>query len=114
MPQTTAVRLAHTAAPTADITQTLNRAQQLTAQINELKAELDPLRSEILQHLIENDIASIKAGDGTFKAIKKQRHNWKYSPYLERELIALREWQQEEQTSGDATDSPTIYLQLGS
>ena len=90
----------------------LTRARELQEQINKLKAELDPLREQLLQHLITKDLDHIESGD--YRALRKVRHNWDYSPHTQREMLALRNTQKYEQREGLATDNPTIYLQLGS
>ena len=89
----------------------LRRAEQLTAEIARLKEELDPIRDDILQHLI-SDLAFIEAG--SFSAIRKVRHKWEYTASTEREMMALRNLQKWEQQQGTATDTPTTYLQLSS
>ena len=109
---TTAIRKRRTYAVTGVVGRKLQRAQELTLQIAKLKEELEPLREEILQHLITKDLAFIEAGD--FSAIRKLRHKWQYSDATEREMMKLRNDQKWEQQQGIATDTPTTYLQLSS
>ena len=112
MPTTaTATRSRRVYAPKGAVGKKLERARQLTNQIAELKAELEPLREAILQHLIERDLDNISCGD--FEALRKSRANWSYTPKTEREMLALRNLQKWEQQRGDATNTPTIYLQMG-
>ena len=108
----TAIRKRRTYTVTGVIGRKLRRAEQLTAEIARLKEELDPIRDEILQHLIDRDLAFIEAG--SFTATRKVRHKWQYTASTEREMLALRNLQQWEQQQGTATDTPTTYLQLSS
>ena len=108
----TAIRKRRTYAVTGVVGKKLQRAQELTLQIAKLKEELDPLRDDILQHLIDRDLAFIESG--SFTAIRKVRHKWEYSASTEREMLALRNLQKWEQQQGTATDTPTTYLQLSS
>ena len=108
----TAIRKRRTYAVTGVVGRKLQRAQELTLQIAKLKEELDPLRDEILQHLITKDLAFAEAGD--FKAIRKVRHKWEYSAATQREMLKLSNDQKWEQQQGIATDTPTTYLQLSS
>ena len=107
---TTTVRKRRTYVPTGSIGKKLQRAQELTLQIACLKEELDPLRDEILKHLITKDLAFIESGD--FTAIRKERAKWEYSAKTEREMMKLRNDQKWEQQQGIATNDPTVYLQL--
>ena len=109
---TTAIRKRRTYAVTGVVGRKLQRAQELTLQIAKLKEELEPLRDDILQHLISRDLAFIEAG--SFTAIRKVRHKWEYTASTEREMLALRNLQKWEQQQGTATDTPTTYLQLSS
>lgn len=108
----TATRKRRTYSESGVIGRKLRRAEQLTTEIARLKEELDPLRDEILQHLIDKDLAFIESGN--FSAIRKQRHKWEYSANTEREMMKLRNDQKWEQQQGIAIDSPTTYLQLSS
>ena len=108
----TAIRKRRTYSVTGVVGRKLQRAQDLTLQIAKLKEELEPLRDEILQHLIGKDLAFIEAGD--FKAIRKIRHKWEYSAATQREMLKLSNDQKWEQQQGIAIDTPTTYLQLSS
>ena len=109
---TTAIRKRRTYAVTGVVGKKLQRAQELTLQIARLKEELEPLRDDILQHLIDRDLAFIEAG--SFSAIRKVRHKWEYSASTEREMMKLRNDQKWEVQQGIAIDTPTTYLQLSS
>ena len=111
MTQTT-IRKRRTYTVTGALGRKLRRAEQLTAEIARLKEELDPLREEILDHMIKQDLAVCEAGQLT--AIRKHRHKWEYSPHCQNEMLALRNLQQWEQQQGTAIDTPTTYLQLTS
>lgn len=111
MTQTT-IRKRRTYSVTGVIGRKLRRAEELTTEIARLKEELEPLREDILQHLVDRDLAFIEAG--SFSAIRKLRHKWEYTASTEREMLALRNLQKWEQQQGTATDTPTTYLQLSS
>ena len=111
MTQTT-IRKRRTYSVTGVIGRKLRRAEELTIEIARLKEELEPLREDILQHLVDRDLAFIEAG--SFTAIRKTRHKWEYTASTEREMLALRNLQKWEQQQGTATDTPTTYLQLSS
>ena len=90
----------------------LSRAAELKRQIDELQAELDPLRDDILSFLNDRDLDNVDVED--FRALRKVRHKWTYTASTEREMAALRNLQKWEQQQGDAVDHPTVYLQLTS
>ena len=108
----TATRKRRTYSESGVIGRKLRRAEQLTTEIARLKEELDPIRDEILKHLIDKDLAFIESGN--FSAIRKQRPKWEYSAKTEREMMKLRNDQKWEQQQGIAINSPTTYLQLSS
>lgn len=107
----TKIRARRTYSVQGTIGRKLQRAQDLTNQIAALKRELDPIREDILAHLIAKDLDTIQSGD--FRALRKTRHKWTYSAKTEREMTKLRNDQQWEQQQAIATDNPTTYLQLG-
>ena len=107
---TTTIRKRRTYTVTGALGRKLRQAEQLTIEIARLKEQLDPLREEILDHMIKQDLAVCEAGN--FTAIRKQRHNWEYSAHCKNEKLALTNLQQWEQQQGTAIDTPTTYLQL--
>ena len=88
----------------------LQRAADLQARIQLLDAELRLLRDELLAHMTARGLDRLEVGD--FRATRKVRHAWTYSPSTEREMRNLRNLQKWEQTHGDATDNPTVYVAL--
>lgn len=109
MTQTT-IRKRRAYSPSGDVGRKLRRAEELTAQIAKLQQQLEPIREDILKHLIKQDLAFIEAGD--FTAIRKQRHKWEYSIHTKNEMEAIRNKQKWEQLQGIAHDTPTTFLQL--
>jgi len=98
--------------PTGSVGRKLQRAADLQARIALLDAELRSLRDEILEHMNAKGLDRMEVGD--FRATRKTRHAWSYSPSTEREALALRQLQKWEQAQGIATDNPTIHVALSS
>lgn len=87
------------------------RAQALQEQIQALDEELRDLRTDFAVAFMQRPGVKFLQY-GNFRAAARQRHNWKYSPELERELQKLTVDRLWEQRHGVAQDSPTSYVAL--
>lgn len=104
------LRKRRTYVPTGEVGTHLAEAAALVAQIKELEEQLKPHREFLLAHLQSRDLSMVTQGH--IQAHRKFRHAWTYSPECEREMLALRNRQRWEQSSGLAKDDPTIYVAI--
>lgn len=88
----------------------LQKAADIQARMQLLEAQLKDLRSEFLAHMGATGLDRLEIGD--FRATRKVRHCWTYTPETERELLKLQQMQRWEQAQGLATDNPTHYVAL--
>lgn len=96
--------------PSGGMGKRLATAQSLQLQIQRLTAELDEHRAWFLAHLTKTNLDTLELG--AFTVTRKTRHNWSYSPETERDMLGLRTTQKWEQSSGLATDTPTVYVAM--
>lgn len=99
-----------TYSPTGPWGRKLQRAADIQARIQLLEAELKELRSDFLQHMQAHNLDRLEVGD--FRATRKVRHAWQYTPETAREMLKLQQMQRWEQQEGKALDRPTIYVAL--
>lgn len=92
--------------PSGEVGRQLQRAADLQSQIQLLDNQLRIIRTDLLSHMEAQALDRIECGD--FRATRKVRHNWKYSPETEREMLRLKQSQKWEQVQGLATDRPTV------
>jgi hypothetical protein len=88
----------------------LQRAADIQARAQLLEAELRELRTEFLAHMTAQSLDCIEVGD--FRASRRTRHKWLYTPETEREMLKLTQLQRWEQRQGHAIDTPTPYVSL--
>ena len=91
---------------TGRVGQHMSRAQALKTEIDRLTAELSQERTWLLAHMESNALDQLNCGD--FQVQRRLRHNWKYSPALEREMLRIKESQKWEISQGEALDRPTV------
>lgn len=89
----------------------LRAANALATEINRLSAQLSVIRLDLLQHMEEKQLDTVKCG--VLFCIRKTRNNWSYSAETEREMQKVRNSQKWEQTQEIAQNSPTTFIQLG-
>ena len=85
-----------------DVGTKLAKAAELTAQINALKEQLEPLRLAIQAHMELRALDTIKTTDATV-TYSKGRESWCYSKKVEREELALKNLKNCEREDGTAT-----------
>ncbi len=110
LPSLPRVRRDRTYVPNGSVGRHLTAAQTLQLQIQRLEAELATHRTWLLSHMQRHDLDLLELG--AFRAQRKSRHNWTYSPETERDAHQLRTTQKWEQAQGLATDTPTVYIAL--
>ena len=110
MTTSTAPRRTRSYVSTGRIGRTLTKAAQIQTEIQRLKADLDDLRQPILQHMLRHKLDVIDIG--SVEIIRKQRHNWTYSPETQREMNALVMLQRFEQEQKVATDTPKDFIAI--
>ena len=87
---------------TGDVGTKLRKAAELTAQIRELKEQLEPLRLAIQTHMELRALDTIKTTDATV-TYSRGRESWCYSKRVEREEMALKNLKHSEREDGTAT-----------
>ena len=102
--------VARTYAPTGPMGKLLQRAADLQGRIQLLEAELKEHRTEILDHMQDKGLDRLEVGD--FRATRKTRNSWEYTPETDREMLRLAQMQKWEQSQGLATNNPTIHVAL--
>jgi hypothetical protein len=110
LPSLPRVRRDRAYVPNGAVGRHLAEAQSLQLQIQRLEAELATHRTWLLSHMQRHDLDLLELG--AFRAQRKSRHNWTYSPETERDALQLRTTQKWEQSQGLATDTPTVYIAL--
>jgi hypothetical protein len=110
LPSLPRVRRDRAYVPNGAVGRHLTAAQSLQLQIQRLEAELATHRTWLLSHMQRHDLDLLELG--AFRAQRKSRHNWTYSPETERDALQLRTTQKWEQSQGLATDTPTVYIAL--
>lgn len=88
----------------------LQKAADIQARMQLLEAQLKELRSEFLAHMSATGLDRLEIGD--FRATRKVRHCWTYTPETEREMLKVQQVQRWEQSQGTAQDKPTAYVAL--
>jgi len=81
--------------------------EELKIQEKELKAEIDALKAELVEHVPEGE--KINCATGVVKL--KKRDNWTYIPATVQLADDLKARQKEEVAKGDATNNPTYYIE---
>lgn len=99
-----------TYAPTGSWGRKLQRAADIQARMQLLEAQLKELRTEFLEHMQAHGLDRLQVGD--FRATRKVRHAWTYTPETAREILKVQQVQRWEQSQGLAVDRPTVYVSL--
>lgn len=86
------------------------RAQRLQATIDQLNRELNKDRAYLLQHMQKNNLDKIFCQD--FSCQLKERHNWRYSPETERNMLQVKQQQRRDIADGTAVDYPKQFVYL--
>jgi hypothetical protein len=88
----------------------LQQAADIQSRIQLLESQLKELRQEFLAHMEAQNLDRIEIGD--FRATRKVRHNWDYTPETVREMLKVQQVQKWEQSQGLAADKPLQYVAL--
>lgn len=88
----------------------LQRAADIQARVQLLEAQLKELRAEFLTHMVSQDLDRIEVGN--YRATRKLRNAWTYSPETDREMLKVQQMQKWEQSTGVAINRPTPHVAL--
>lgn len=99
---TSQVRARRAYKTSGDVGTKLRKAAELTAQIKELKEQLEPLRLAIQAHMELRALDTIKSTDATV-TYSQGRESWCYSKRVDREELALKNLKNSEREDGTAT-----------